>query len=194
VKAQNARTSRRTATMKRTGFAFALLAILLMSCSQALAQKPAPKPTQVTPTPDLSKLDIEKILQQAQTRKIQANAEETSPLQVVAEFLRLRPGQVSELEQLLQARQAAIVPKVQAAQAMTQQLEILLNTGGNPAQVGVLVMQIHALQQQTAQAQQAFLAQFAAILDSDQLQELQAVRIAAQLQAILPAFQPIFLF
>jgi hypothetical protein len=180
--------------MKKTGFAFALLAILLMSCSQALAQKPAPKPTQVTPTPDLSKLDIEKILQQAQTRKIQANAEETSPLQVVAEFLRLRPGQVSELEQLLQARQAAIVPKVQAAQAITQQLEIMLNTGGNPAQVGVLVMQIHALQQQTAQAQQAFLAQFVAILDSDQLQELQAVRIAAQLQAILPAFQPIFLF
>jgi hypothetical protein len=194
VKAQNARTSRRTATMKKTGFAFALLAILLMSCSQALAQKPAPKPAQVTPTPDLAKLNIEKILQQVQTAKIQANTEETSPLQVVAEFLQLRPGQVSELEQLLQARQAALVPKFQAVQAKTQQLGILLNTGGNPAQVGVLVIQIHALQQQTAQAQQAFLAQFVAILDSDQLQELQAVRIAAQLQAILPAFQPIFLF
>jgi hypothetical protein len=180
--------------MKKTGFAFVMLAILLMSCSQALAQKPALKPAPVTPTPDLSKLNIEKILQQVQTTKLQANAEETSPLQVVAEFLQLRPGQVSELEQLLQARQAALVPKFQAAQAMTQQLGILLNTGGNPAQVGVLVIQIHALQQQTAQAQQAFLAQFVAILDSDQLQELQAVRIAAQLQAILPAFQPIFLF
>ena len=180
--------------MKKTGFAFVMLAILLMSCSQALAQKPAPKPAPVTPTPDLSKLNIEKILQQVQTTKLQANAEETSPLQIVAEFLQLRPGQVSELEQLLQARQAAIVPLFQRAQTLIQQLGILLNTGGNPAQVGVLVIQIHALQQQMAQTQQTFLTPFVATLDTDQLQKLQAVRIAAQLQPILPAFQPIFLF
>ena len=180
--------------MKKTGFAFVLLAILLVSCSQALAQKPAAKPAPMTPTPDLSKLNIEKILQQVQTTKLQANAEETSPLQVVAEFLQLRPGQVSELEQLLQARQAALVPLFQTAQALIQQLGNLLNSGGNPGQVGVLVIQIHALQQQMAQAQQVFLSQFVAILDTDQLQKLQAVRIAAQLQPILPAFQPIFLF
>src|ERR1700674_1155541 len=180
--------------MKKTGPAFALLAILLMSCSQALAQKPAAKPAPVTPTPDLSKLDIEKILQQVQTTKAQANAEEASPLQVVAEFLQLRPGQASELGQLLQARQAALVPLFQTAQAMTQQLGILLNTGGNPAQVGVLVIQIHALQQQMGQAQQSFFSHFVAILDGEQLQKLQAVQIAAQLQPILPAFQPIFLF
>ena len=77
---------------------------------------------------------------------------------------------------------------------MTQQLGILLNTGGNPAQVGVLVIQIHALQQQMGQAQQSFLTRFVAILDAEQVQKLQAVRIAAQLQPILPAFQPIFLF
>jgi hypothetical protein len=194
VKAQNAHTSRRTAAMKKTGIAFALLAILLMSCSQALAQKPAAKPAPVTPTPDFSKLNIEKILQQVQTTKLQANAEETSPLQVVAEFLQLRPGQVSELEQLLQARQSAIVPLFQTAQAKIQQLGILLNTGGNPAQVGVLVIQIHALQQQMGQVQQSFLTHFVAILDVEQVQKLQAVQIAAQLQPILPAFQPIFLF
>ncbi len=180
--------------MKKTGFAFALLAILLMSCSQSLAQKPAVKAAPVTPTPDLSKLNIEKILQQVQTTKVQATAEETSPLQVVAEFLQLRPGQMSEVEQLLQARQAAIVPLFQTAQARIQQLGILLNTGGNPVQVGVLVIQIHASQQQIEQAQQSFLAHFVAILDAEQLQKLQAVQIAAQLQPILPAFQPIFLF
>jgi hypothetical protein len=195
VKAQNAHTSRRTATMKKTGFAFAWLVILLMGCSlQALAQKPAVKPAPVTPTPDLSKLNIEKILQQAQTTKVQANAEETSPLQVVAEFLQLRPGQVSELEQLLQGRQAAIAPLFQTAQAKIQQLGILLNTGGNPVQVGVLVIQIHALQQQVGQAQQSFLTHFVSILDVEQVQKLQAVQVAAQLQPILPAFQPIFLF
>src|SRR5258705_12949922 len=142
--------------MKKTGFAFALLGILLMSCSQALAQKPAAKPAPATPTPDLSKLSIEKTLQQVQTTKVQPSAQETSPLQVVAEFLQLRPGQVSELEQLLQARQTALVPLFQTAQALTQQLAVLLNSGGNPAQVGILVIQIHALQQQMAQAQQAF--------------------------------------
>ena len=180
--------------MKKTGFAFALLAIFLMSCSQALAQKPAAKPTLFAPAPDLSKLNIEKILQQVQTTKVQASAEETSPLQVVAEFLQLRPGQVSELEQLLQARQAALVPLFQTAQRLIQQLGILLNTGGNPAQVGILVIQIHALQQQMGQVQQSFLSHFVAILDTDQLQKLQAVQVAAQLQPILPAFQPIFLF
>jgi len=194
VKAQNARTSRRTATMKKTGIAFVVLAVIFASCEGAQAQKPALKSTPVTIAPDLTKLNIEKILQQVQTTKVQPSGQETSPLQVVAEFLQLRPGQVSELEQLLQARQAALVPLFQMAQSLIQQLGNLLNSGGNPAQVGVLVIQIHTLQQQMAQAQQAFLTQFAAILDAEQLQKLQAVQIAAQLQPILPAFQPIFLF
>lgn len=180
--------------MKKTEIAFALLAIFLMSCSQAMAQKPATKPSPVAPIPDLSKLNIEKILQQVQTTKVQASAEETSPLQVVSEFLQLRPGQVSELEQLLQARQAALMPLFQTGQGLIQQLGILLNTGGNPVQVGILVIHIHALQQQMGQVQQGFLSHFVAILDTDQLQKLQALQIAAQLQPILPAFQPIFLF
>src|SRR5216684_1856153 len=192
MKAQHARASRRSATMKKTGFTFALLAILLASCGRAYAQKPAPKPVPVTPAPDLSKLNIEQILQQLQNTKVPASAEETSPLQLVAEFLQLRTGQVSELEQLLQARQATVAPLFQAAQSLIQQLGILLNSGGNPAQVGVLMIQIHALQQQMAQAQQAFLTQFVAILDPDQLQKLQPVQIAAQFQSILPAFHPIF--
>jgi hypothetical protein len=194
VKAQNARTSRRTATMKKTGIAFVVLAVIFASCDGAYAQKLAPKSAPVTIAPDLTKLNIEKILQQVQTTKVQPSAQETSPLQVVAEFLQLRPGQVSELEQLLQARQTALVPLFQTAQPLIQQLASLLNSGGNPAQVGILVIQIHALQQQMAQTQQAFLTQFVAILDAEQLQKLQAVQIAAQLQPILPAFQPIFLF
>src|SRR6267143_2485779 len=195
MKAQNARTSRRTAAMKKTGIAFVVLAIILVSCDGAHAQKVTPKSAPVTIAPDLTKLNIEKMLQQVQTTRVQPSAQDTSPLQVVAEFLQLRPGQVSEVEQLLQARQTALVPLFQTAQALTQQLAVLLNSGGNPAQVGILVIQIHALQQQMAQAQQAFLAQFVAILDdAEQLQKLQAVQIAVQLQPILPAFQPIFLF
>ncbi len=180
--------------MKKTGIAFALLATLLMTCAGAQAQVRGPKTPTVTSTPDLSKLNIEKVLQQLQTTTIQPGSEETSPLQVVAAFLQLTPGQVTELGQLLQARQATLVPLFQTAEALIQQLGNLLNSGGNPAQVGAVVIQIHALQQQMAQAQQAFLTQFIAILDAEQLQKLQAVQVAAQLQPILPAFQPIFLF
>jgi hypothetical protein len=194
MKAQSARTSRRTAAMKKTGIAFVVLAIILVSCDGAQAQKVTPKSAPVTIAPDLTKLNIEKMLQQVQTTRVQPSAQDAAPLQVVAQFLQLRPGQVSEAEQLLQARQTTLVPLFQTAQALTQQLAVLLNSGGNPAQVGILVIQIHALQQQMAQAQQAFLTQFVAILDTDQLQKLQAVQIAAQLQPILPAFQPIFLF
>src|SRR5439155_15592217 len=148
MKAQNARTSRRTATMKKTGIAFVVLAIILASCDGAHAQKLAPKSAPVTIAPDLTKLNIEKILQQVQTTKVQPSVHETSPFQVVAEFLQLRPGQVSEMEQLLQTRQTALAPLFQAAQALTQQLAVLLNSGENPAQVGILVIQIHALQLQ----------------------------------------------
>jgi hypothetical protein len=180
--------------MKKTRVAFVLLNAILMNYEGAHAQKLAPKSTPVTIAPDLTKINIEKILQQLQTANLQPKAEETSPLQTVAEFLQLRPGQVSELGQLLQARQTALVPLFQTAQTLTQQLGALLYSGGNPAQVGILVIQIHALEQQMAQTQQAFLAQFVAILDPEQLQKLQAVQIAAQLQPILPAFQPVFLF
>jgi hypothetical protein len=180
--------------MKKTAIAFASLAMLLMNCNAAQAQKLAPKSAPVTIAPDLTKLNIEKMLQQVQTTSVQPSAQDASPLQVVAEFLQLQPGQVSALEQLLQARQAALVPLFQTAQTLTQQLAVLLNSGGNPAQVGVLVIQIHGLQQQMARVQQSFLTQFVAILDAEQLQKLQAVQIAARLQPILPAFQPIFLF
>jgi hypothetical protein len=181
-----------TADMKRT--AFALLAMLLLSSSALYAQKTTTKSVPTTATPDLTKLNVEKMLQQLAPATAQSDGQETSPLQVVAEFLQLRPGQITELGQLLQARQAALVPLFQTAQALTQQLAVLLSSGGNPAQIGAVVIQIHGLQQQIAQVQQAFLTQFVATLDADQAQKLQAVQIAAQLQPVLPAFQPIFLF
>ena len=46
--------------MKKTGFAFTLLALVLMNCDRVQAQKPGPQSTLVTTTPDLTKLNIEK--------------------------------------------------------------------------------------------------------------------------------------
>jgi len=180
--------------MKRTGIALALFAVLLMTRAGTYAQTPGPKAPTGTAAPDSSKLNIEKTLQQLQTTTVQPSSDETSPLQVVAAFLQLTPGQVVELEQLLQVRQAKLVPLFQTLQTLTQQLGNLLNSGANPAQVGAVVIQIHGLQQQIAQAQETFLTGFAAILSAEQLQKFQAVQVAVQLQPVLPAFQPIFLF
>ena len=142
--------------MKKFRAAFAVLTIVLMTCAGVRAQKLAPKSAPLTTAPDLSKLNIEKILQQLQTPNVQASAQEASPLQVVADFLQLQPGQVSELDQLLQARQATLVPLLQTAQGLIQQLGNLLNSSGNPAQVGAVVIQIHAVQQQIAQHSRVF--------------------------------------
>jgi hypothetical protein len=57
-----------------------------------------------------------------------------------------------------------------------------------------VVIQIYGLQQQVAQIQQAFLMNFMNLLNPDQQQKLQAIRIAEQLQPILPAFQQLSLF
>jgi hypothetical protein len=179
---------------KKTRFAFALLCIVLIGGIAAHAQKPATKIVPATTAPDLSKLNLEKILQGLQTANIQSDGQETSPLDVVAAFLELNPGQTAELEQLLQARQATLTPLLTAAQTLTQQLAALLNSGGNPAQIGTALIQIHTLQQKIGQVQQAFLTQFVSTLAPDQVQKLQAVQVAAQLQPILPAFAPIFLF
>jgi hypothetical protein len=186
--------------MKTSGIAIALLAASLVSGNAVLAQKVVSKPAvaaPAAPAPDLSKINPEKVLQELQTAKGATNGTDgqgVTPLEVIATFLQLSPGQISELEQLLETRQEALAPRAQQLQALSQQLEALLSSGGNPAQVGATVIQIHAFDQQIAEIQHTFLAQLAAILGADQLQRLQAVQIAAQLQPILPAFRLLFPF
>ena len=181
--------------MKKTCIVLALLAIVFMTVSGVRAQSSAPRKAPVTLAPDLSKLSIDKLLQlPSQVLNTDSAGDDASPLQVIAAFLQLQPGQVTELETLLQARQATLAPLVLQVQALAQQVDALLNSGGNPAQIGVLVVQIHALQQQIAHGQQAFLSQFVALLSPDQIQRFQALQVAIQLQPIIPAFRLIFLF
>jgi len=180
--------------MKQTRLVIALLSMVIGSMNMLHAQKPTPKTGLVVSVPDLSKLSIGNMLEQMQTTTIAGNGEAPSPIQIVAQFLQLRPDEVQELGQLLKARQAAVVPLLQGIQQRVQQLEALLNSGGSPADVGMLVIQIHTLQQQVAQEQQDFLSNFVNLLAPEQQQRLEAVRIAAQLQPILPAFQQLYLF
>lgn len=179
--------------MKHVRLAVALLTLFASGGTLVYAQKPSPKSSATVTTPDLSKLNIGSILEQMQTASAPADSEAPTPIEVVVQFLQLTPTQQQQFGQLLQARQAAVAPLLVGIQQRVQQLEALLSSGGNPAEVGALVIQIHALQQQVVQIQQAFLANLANLLDAEQQQRLQAVRISAQLQPVLPAFQALSL-
>jgi hypothetical protein len=113
----------------------------------------------------------------------------TYALQAVAQFLQLTPDQQIVLGQLLQARQQALAPIQQGIGTLENQLEQLLESGGSPAAIGQLAIEIHALQKQAAQVQQSFLARWEGLLDPAQQQRLQTARVAATLQPLVPAFQ-----
>lgn len=181
--------------MKRTRFVVVLLGMVIGCANLLHAQTPASKSGPGVSPPDYSKLtSMGKVLEGMQTPSIGENGQTLSPFDVVVQFLQLSPGQAQEFQQLLQARQATVTPLLQAIQQLTQQLQALLQSGGSPQQVGAVVIQIYGLQQQVAQVQQAFLTNFMNLLNPDQQQRLQAVRIAEQLQPILPAFQQLYLF
>ena len=107
----------------------------------------------------------------------------------VVQFLQLRPDQESVLGQLLQARQQTLTPILQAIAQREGQLHQLLESGGAPADIGRLAIEIHTLQKQAAQVQQDFLGRWESLLTPDQQQRLQTARVAARLQPIIPAFQ-----
>lgn len=180
--------------MKQPRFAIMLLSMVIGSGNMLHAQRPTQTTGPAVSVPDLSKLSVGNILEQLQTTTIGWNSDAPSPIQSVAQFLQLQPDQAQEFAQLLLARQAAVAPLLQEIQQRVQQLEALLSASGSPAEVGILVIQIHALQQQVALAQQDFLSKFVNLLDPEQEQRLEAVRIAAQLQPVLPAFQQLNLF
>lgn len=178
--------------MKRTRFVVALLGTVIGCATLLHAQTPASQSGPGVSPPDYSKLSsMGKVLEGMQTTTV---GNDQTPFDVVVQFLQLSQGQAQELQQLLQARQTAVTPLLQAIQQLTQQLQALLQSGGSPAQVGKVVIQIYGLQQQVAQVQQSFLSNFVNLLNPEQQQRLQAVRIAEQLQPVLPAFQQLYLF
>jgi hypothetical protein len=180
--------------MKSTRFALVLFGMLLGGAHLLSAQTPAAKSGPVPPALDLSKLNATTMLQQLQPAATPGDPDAPSPLQIVVQFLQLQPAQQPIFGELLQARQTAVTPLFEGIAQREQQVETLLESGGNPAQVGILVTQIYALQHQIVQTQQVFLANLLNLLDQDQKQRLAAVAVSAQLQPVLPAFQALQLF
>jgi hypothetical protein len=114
---------------------------------------------------------------------------EGGPLAVVAHFLRLTPEQLPVLGQALHERQQTVGPLLQGIAMREQRIRELIASGGSPAEIGVLVIQIHQLRQQVEAAQALFLARVESLLDAGQRALWQQVRLAARLQPVVPAFQ-----
>jgi hypothetical protein len=180
--------------MKRGLLLLALLTMVIGSVGLLHGQKAGQQPATAPAATDVSKLTIGRMLEEMQATKLEGYSEPPSPLQVVVQFLQLRQDQVEQLGQLLQARQAAVVPLLENIQQRLRRLEELLDSGGNPAEIGVLVIQIRMLQLNVAQVQQNFLSKWVSLLDPEQSRRLEAVRLAASLQPVMPAFQQLYLF
>jgi hypothetical protein len=114
---------------------------------------------------------------------------EGGPVAVAAHFLGLTPEQAPLLVQALGEREQALGPILQGIAMREQRIRELIATGGSPAEIGVLVVQIHQLRQQAENVQAVFLARVEAFLDPEQRVRWQQVRLAARLQPVVPAFQ-----
>ena len=119
---------------------------------------------------------------------------EGGPLAVVAQVLTLEPEQVQALAQLLQQREQAQAPVLQQILAREHQIAALLQNGGDPAEIGQLMLEVHQLQGAVQALQAQFLASLGSMLTNPQRQRWAQVQMAAQLQPVVPAFQALRLF
>jgi hypothetical protein len=116
------------------------------------------------------------------------------PPAVVAMFLGFTPGQTEQFGILLAQFQANLRPVQEQIAAHQQQLNILVSQPNpDPAFVGSLVLQIHALQQQAAQVVESFHTACVALLTQEQKQKIEEVMLASQLQPVVGAFVTLYL-
>ncbi len=116
------------------------------------------------------------------------------PPVVVAAFLDLTPAQAAQFQALLSQFLGTLQALEAQVNAREQVLQQLLNAPNpNPPAIGMVVLQIHALEQQQAQAVQGFQQAFVSLLTPDQVQKVQAVAQAAQLVPVVGAFQSLYL-
>jgi Spy/CpxP family protein refolding chaperone len=109
--------------------------------------------------------------------------------QAITEFLALGEGQVAEWDALLAAREAAVAPLREQLRSTEEQLrELLEGDNPDPNAVGTLVISGKTLREGMQAAHKTYVDGFEAMLTPDQKGKLGAVRRAARLAPLLPAF------
>jgi Spy/CpxP family protein refolding chaperone len=123
-----------------------------------------------------------------------ANAACPTPPAVVASVLGLTPGQVEQFGTLL-SQVLPVLHELQQQRTATQaQLDALLGQPNpDPAQVGKLVVQLHVIEVQTTQVINNFHNAFASLLSPQQIQQLQGITVASQVQPVVGAFVALYL-
>lgn len=116
------------------------------------------------------------------------------PPAVVAAFLAFTEEQAEQFGTLLNQFQTTLRALQEQIAARQQQLDgFLSQPDSDPAAVGKLVVQIHALQQQVGQAIKSFQSAFAGLLTQEQRQKLQEITLASQLQPVVGGFVALYL-
>lgn len=104
------------------------------------------------------------------------------PLRALTAFLDLTDAQVEEARLLLEDLAAELRPLAEEARALRQELHTLLEAEGpDPAEVGALVLEIHAVGDAMRAARDDFDAAFAALLTPDQLERWEILKEARRL-------------
>ncbi|HEY6842822.1 MAG TPA: DUF2673 domain-containing protein [Thermoanaerobaculia bacterium] len=116
-------------------------------------------------------------------------AQSPEPPAVVAQILALSQDQRTQWIAILQARQTAMQPFAEKAQAARQAVDQALSTENpDPSAVGQAIVALHSIQLQVATINSQAASEFEKLLTPDQLQRLNDIRGAAHACPIVPAF------
>lgn len=109
--------------------------------------------------------------------------------EAIVEFLALTEDQVAQWDALLAVREAAVAPLREQLRATEAQLkELLQSESPDPGAVGTLVLSGKTLREGIAAAHKDYVVGFEALLNPEQRGKLGALRRAARLAPLVPAF------
>ncbi len=112
------------------------------------------------------------------------------PFRVVTRFLELTPEQEEAWRALMEGLRAQQQPLADQVRSLEEALrEAMTAPEPDPAAVGALVLEIHALRDQMRLNEEAYRAAFEALLTEAQMVKLQRLRQAAELAPLFPAFR-----
>jgi Heavy-metal resistance len=115
-------------------------------------------------------------------------AQQPDPVSVVAHVLELSDDQLKAWSVILQAREAAMKPIAEQAQAKQEALgHALADPNPDPLAIGNAFIELHRLQYQIGVVNAQGATDFQHLLNEDQMQRLDGIRGAAQVCPIVPA-------
>ena len=117
-------------------------------------------------------------------------AQQPDPVSVITHVLELSDDQVTAWSTILHARQDALQPIAQQAQAKQEAIgKALADPNPDPVAIGNAFIEMHKLQEQIGVINAQAATDFQHLLNDEQMQRLEGIRGAAQVCPIVPALQ-----